>query len=52
MAQRLQVPFDLSRQVERTYQRALSRYGPADGELLAVALLEEQAGIGLPGQHP
>jgi 3-hydroxyisobutyrate dehydrogenase len=52
MAQSLQVPFDLSRQVERTYQRALSRYGPADGELLAVALLEEQAGIGLPGQHP
>lgn len=29
------------------HQRALARYGPADGELLAVALLEEQAGIRL-----
>ena len=39
------VPFGISEHVERTYQRALARYGPADGELLAVALLEEQAGI-------
>jgi 3-hydroxyisobutyrate dehydrogenase len=50
MAEGFQVPFELSRQVQRTYQQALARYGPADGELLAVALLEEQAGIDLPGQ--
>jgi 3-hydroxyisobutyrate dehydrogenase len=41
------VPFELSALVERIHQRALTRYGPADGELLAVALLEEQAGIRL-----
>ncbi len=41
------VPFQLSALVEEIYQRALTRYGPADGELLAVALLEEQAGIRL-----
>jgi 3-hydroxyisobutyrate dehydrogenase len=41
------VPFELSALVERIYQRALARYGPADGELLAVALLEEQAGLRL-----
>ena len=39
-----QVPWDLSNLVRRTYRRALARYGPVDGELLAVALLEEQAG--------
>jgi hypothetical protein len=33
--------------VERIHQRALARYGPVDGELLAVALLAEQAGIQL-----
>lgn len=42
-----QVPFELSRLVHRTYQRALARFGPVDGELLAVALLEEQAGLDL-----
>ena len=42
-----QVPFELSRLVSRIYQRALARYGPVDGELLAVALLEEQAGVDL-----
>jgi 3-hydroxyisobutyrate dehydrogenase len=41
------VPFELSALVERIHQRALTRYGPADGELLAVALLEERAGIRL-----
>ena len=41
------VPFELSALVERIYQSALDRYGPADGELLAVALLEEQAGLRL-----
>lgn len=41
------VPFELSALVEQMYQRALSRYGPADGELLAVVLLEEAAGVRL-----
>jgi hypothetical protein len=41
------VPFELSDHVEQTYQRALARYGPADGELLPVAMLEEQAGVKL-----
>jgi 3-hydroxyisobutyrate dehydrogenase len=39
-----QVPWELSSLVRRTYRRALARYGPVDGELLAVALLEEEAG--------
>jgi 3-hydroxyisobutyrate dehydrogenase len=41
------VPFELSAVVERIYQRALDRFGPVDGELLAVALLEEDAGTWL-----
>lgn len=52
LAASFQVPFELSRQVERTYQQALARYGPVDGELLAVALLEDQAGVDLPDQNP
>jgi hypothetical protein len=32
------------------YRQALHRYGRADGELLAIALLEEQAGLRL--WHP
>ena len=47
LARRDGVPFELSEQVERIYQRALARYGPAGGELLPVAMLEEQAGIQL-----
>jgi 3-hydroxyisobutyrate dehydrogenase len=43
------VPFELSEHVERVYRRALDRYGPADGELLPIAMLEEQAGIRLRG---
>jgi 3-hydroxyisobutyrate dehydrogenase len=46
------VPFGISEHVERTYQRALARYGPADGEFLAVALLEEQAGTRLRRHTP
>jgi hypothetical protein len=34
-----------------TYRRALDRFGPADGELLAVALLEDQAGGKLRTAH-
>jgi 3-hydroxyisobutyrate dehydrogenase len=47
LAEELTVPFDLSALVGRSYRRALARYGPVDGELLAVALLEEQAGVRL-----
>jgi len=39
-----QVPWELSNLVRRTYRCALARYGPVDGELLAVALLEEETG--------
>ena len=41
------LPFELSDLVGRIYGRALARYGPVEGELLAVALLEEEAGIAL-----
>lgn len=44
LADDYEVPHDLSDLVRRTYRRALARYGPVDGELLAVALLEEEAG--------
>lgn len=47
LAAELSVPSELSAGVARAYQRALERYGRVDGELLAVALLEEQAGIRL-----
>ncbi len=50
LARHHQVPFELSSLIHRTYQQALARYGPADGELLAVALLEEQAGLDLRSQ--
>jgi 3-hydroxyisobutyrate dehydrogenase len=42
-----QVPFELSGLVHRTYREALARYGQVDGELLAVALLEERTGVDL-----
>jgi 3-hydroxyisobutyrate dehydrogenase len=41
------VACDLSALVELIYRRALARYGPADGELLPIAMLEEEAGIRL-----
>jgi 3-hydroxyisobutyrate dehydrogenase len=44
LAEEYEVPWELSGVVLQTYRRALARYGPADGELLAVALLEEEAG--------
>jgi 3-hydroxyisobutyrate dehydrogenase len=47
LAREYETPCELSAVVERTYQHALSRYGPVGGELLAVALLEEQAGVRL-----
>jgi 3-hydroxyisobutyrate dehydrogenase len=51
LARDYQVPFELSRLVYRTYRRALARYGPADGELLAMALLEDEAGQKLRPRH-
>jgi 3-hydroxyisobutyrate dehydrogenase len=44
------LPFQVSESVADLYQQALRRYGPADGELLGIALLEEQAGLRL--RHP
>ena len=44
LARELRVPSQLTQVVKQTYQRALRRFGPVDGELLAVALLEEGAG--------
>ena len=46
------VPFELSEHVERTYSRALARYGPADGELLAVAMMEDQPAPSCAGTQP
>ena len=51
LAQRHEVPFELSGLVEETYRRALDRFGPVDGELMAVALLEEEAGVRLRTAH-
>jgi 3-hydroxyisobutyrate dehydrogenase len=47
LARELGVPSQLTQVVERTYQRALRRFGPVDGEPMAVALLEEEAGLWL-----
>ncbi len=41
------IPCDLSTMVQRAYRDALTHYGPVDGELRAVALLEERAGLQL-----
>ena len=52
LADELAVPFEVSAAVERTYRAALTRYGPIDGELLAVALLEERTGTRLRRSSP
>jgi 3-hydroxyisobutyrate dehydrogenase len=44
LASELELPHELASSVEGIYRRALERYGAVDGELLAVALLEEEAG--------
>jgi 3-hydroxyisobutyrate dehydrogenase len=44
LAREFHVPAELAEVVEATYRRALRRFGPIDGELLAVALQEEEAG--------
>jgi 3-hydroxyisobutyrate dehydrogenase len=41
------LPCELAASVQRAYRDALSRYGPVDGELLAVKRLEERAGVRL-----
>jgi 3-hydroxyisobutyrate dehydrogenase len=43
-ARDLGLPFQLSETVADIYGRAVRRYGAADGELLSIAMLEEQAG--------
>ncbi|MCG7202688.1 NAD(P)-dependent oxidoreductase [Streptomyces arenae] len=43
-ARDLGTPHELADAVLRLHRRALERFGPVDGELLAVALLEEVAG--------
>ncbi len=44
------LPFQVAESVADLYRQALRRYGPADGELLGIALLEEQAHLRL--RHP
>lgn len=41
------LPHELAATVQRAYRDALTRYGPVDGELLAIARLEERAGVRL-----
>jgi 3-hydroxyisobutyrate dehydrogenase len=47
IADGLGVPFELSSQVRETYARALERFGAVDGQLLPVAMLEQESGIDL-----
>jgi 3-hydroxyisobutyrate dehydrogenase len=47
LAARHGVPFELSTVVRDIYRRATARYGDHDGELLAVAMLEQDAGTEL-----
>ena len=44
------VPFTVNAAVLAVHQRAAERYGPVDGELLAAALLEEQAQLLIRGK--
>lgn len=46
-ARALGTPHRVAETVRTLYAEALAHYGPADGELLAVALLEERSGIRL-----
>jgi 3-hydroxyisobutyrate dehydrogenase len=49
LARELNVPAEVAEVVTEIHGRAVERFGPVDGELLAVALLEEQAGERLRG---
>ena len=44
LAQESKMPFNVSAAVTGLHQQALDRFGPIDGELAAIALLEEHAG--------
>jgi 3-hydroxyisobutyrate dehydrogenase len=44
LAREHHLPAEFAVLVEATYRRALRRFGPIDGELLAAALLEDEAG--------
>jgi 3-hydroxyisobutyrate dehydrogenase len=50
LARTHELDFELSTLVRDLHARALQRYGPVDGELLGIALLEEQAHTRL--RHP
>ena len=45
LAKQSHIPHELAGTVSSIYLRALERYGPADGELLSVALLEDEAQV-------
>lgn len=45
LASELGVPFELSTHIRDMHARALDRFGPRDGELLGVAMLEELSGM-------
>ncbi len=45
LADEYAVPFELGKLVTGIHARALAEFGPQDGELLAVALLEQEAGL-------
>jgi len=47
LAERADVPFELSSHVARLHRGALERFGAIDGELLAAKLLEQRAGTTL-----
>ena len=47
LAQETDLPFELSRLVRDMYGQAVDEFGPADGELLPVAMLERRAGVQL-----
>jgi 3-hydroxyisobutyrate dehydrogenase-like beta-hydroxyacid dehydrogenase len=47
LADRVGLPFELSRTVARIHDDALDRFGPRSGELLAALSLQEQAGASL-----
>ncbi|MFC4030046.1 NAD(P)-dependent oxidoreductase [Streptomyces polygonati] len=52
LAADLGTPHTIAEAVRDLHQRALARFGAADGELLAVALMEEQAGTLLRAAAP
>lgn len=47
LARDLEVPFELSSLVRDLHDQALAHFGPRDGELLGVAMLEDRAGESL-----